>query len=120
MMWSNFFLEGGFGMYPTTIVGILLVAAAVVNLLQVKRHMARLLRSLGLLTLVSGALGSGTGIINTFHYLQRVAPAEQFKLAALGCAESLNNMVLALLFLGLTLLMVCIGSLRAVRRESVG
>lgn len=120
MMWSNFYFEGGFGMYPTTIFGILLVAAAVVYLLRLKRDFARLILSLGLLTLVSGALGSGMGIINTFHYLQRVAPAEQFKLAALGCAESLNNMVLALIFLAFALLLVCIGSVRAVRQESVG
>lgn len=117
MMWSNFYLEGGFGMLPTTLFGFSLVAAGALYLLRPEKRFYGLLLSLGLLNLVSGLLGTTVGVINTFHYLERVAPAEQFKLTALGCAESLNNMVLAFIFLALTLLLVAIGAYRAARRK---
>jgi len=116
MFWSNFYYEGGFGMYPTTIFGFFLVAAAVIYLLRAERRFANLVLSLGILTMVAGVLGTSIGVINTFHYLQKVPQAKQFMLAALGCAESLNNLVLALLFAGLSMVLVSIGALRSARQ----
>jgi len=114
-MWSNFYESGGWGMYPTTVFGFLLVASGVILVLRPERRYVPLVASLTLLTLGAGLLGSCVGIINTFHYLQRVAPADQLKIATLGCAESLNNMVLALLITVFTTLLASIGALRAMR-----
>ena len=68
------------------------------------------------MTLTSGMLGTCMGVINTFHYVQRLK-VDHVKIGMLGCAESLNNLVLALLLLGLTMLLTSIGALRALRNN---
>jgi hypothetical protein len=119
-MWSNFFEAGGWGMYPTLIFGFLLVASSVLFVLRPERRFVPLLLSLGVLTLGSGLLSFSVGVVNTFRYLQRVEPAEQFKIAALGCAESLNNVVLALMLIVLTSLLASIGAFRGSQRAAAG
>jgi hypothetical protein len=114
MNWANFYLEGGWGMYPTTLFGFLLVASGVLLLLRPERRFVPLVLSLGLLTLTSGMLGTAMGLINTFHHVQRLK-VDHVKLAMLGCAESLNNLVLALLIMGLTMLLTSIAALRLMR-----
>ena len=97
-MWNTFFRDGGWGMYPTSLFGFLLVAAGVLCVIRPERRYVPLLLSLGAMTLGSGLLGFATGLVATFHYLPRVADVSQrFTIAALGCAESLNNVVLALI-----------------------
>ena len=115
MMWENFFRDGGWGMYPTSIVGFFLIAAGVLLVLRPERRFLPLVVSLGLVTMGAGVLGSTVGIINTFRYLTKVPAAEQLKIAALGCAESLNNLVLALLLCVLAALLASIAAVRASR-----
>lgn len=111
---GTFFRDGGWGMYPTTLFGFLLVAAGVLCLLRPERRFVPLVLCLGALTLSSGLLGTTTGLVNTFHYLPRVPEVDQrFTIAALGCAESLNNLVLALILLTLTGVLGAIAALRA-------
>lgn len=114
-MWSNFYENGGWGMYPTTLFGFLLVASGVLLLLRPERRFVPVVAGLGVLTIASGVLGCSVGFINTFRYVQNVVPEEQLKIAALGCAESLNNVVLALLLVVLTALLATAGNLRALR-----
>ena len=115
MMWSNFFRDGGFGMYPTLIFGFALVAAAAMYLLRPERRRVALPVCLGLLTLGSGLLGFTTGMVNTLRYIQKVPPGEQLQIGALGAAESANNLVLALIFVVLAALLASIGAFRASR-----
>jgi dipeptide/tripeptide permease len=111
---GTFFRDGGWGMYPTTLFGFLLVAAGVLCLLRPERRFVPLVLCLGALTLSSGLLGTTTGLVNTFHYLPRVQEVDQrFTIAALGCAESLNNLVLALILLTLTGVLGAVAALRA-------
>jgi hypothetical protein len=116
-MWSNFYADGGWGMYPTTVFGFLLVVSGVILLLRPERRYVPLVSCLGLITLGSGLLGTCVGIINTFHYLRSVAPADQLKIATIGCAESLNNLVLALLIIVFTCLLAAVGAVRALRNS---
>ncbi len=51
MMWANFFRDGGWGMYPTSLFGFVLVAASVLLVLRPERRYVRLVASLGALTL---------------------------------------------------------------------
>ncbi len=113
-MWATFFRDGGWGMYPTTVFGFLLVAAGVLCLLRPERRFVPLVLCLGALTLSAGMLGTSVGVVTTFHYLPRVAEVDQrFTIAALGCAESLNNLVLALILVTLTGLLGALAALRA-------
>jgi hypothetical protein len=114
-MWSDFYQNGGWGMYPTTIFGFFLVASALLLLLRPERRHVPLVAALGVVTLSSGVLGTSVGFINSLRYIQEVAPDQQVRLAALGCAESLNNLVLALLIVVVTGLLAAVAALRAVR-----
>lgn len=117
-MWANFFRDGGWGMYPTSIFGFLLVASGVLLMLRPERRFVALVVSLGVLTLGSGVLGTAVGIVNTFHYLTKVPAADQFKIGALGCAESLNVVVLALILGVLASLFAAVAALRASRAKT--
>jgi hypothetical protein len=117
-MWSNFYENGGWGMFPTTLFGFFLVASGVLLLLRPERRFVPLVASLGLLTLSSGVLGCSVGLIKTFRYVQEVAPDEQVTIAAVGCAESLNNLVLALLIVVVTTLLAAASALRVLKTRT--
>src|SRR5262249_51774994 len=111
-MWSNFFTAGGWGMYPTMLFGFLLLATTVLHALRPEPRFQRLTGTLGVMTFVSGLLGSIVGICNSAHYLEQVPPADQLKVFALGCEESLHNLVLALIIIQLAALVAAAGTLR--------
>jgi hypothetical protein len=112
-MWNDFFRDGGWGMYPTTLFGFFLVASAVLLLLRPERRWVPLVVSLGVMTFGAGLLGTATGLITTFRYLQKVPLPDQVQIAALGCAESLNNVVLALVIVVFSTLLASVAALRA-------
>jgi len=112
-MWSTFFHDGGWGMYPTTMFGFVLVAAAFLFVLRPERRWVPLVATLGAVTFASGLLGTSVGMVKTFHYLPQVPKVDQFEIAMLGCAESLNNLVLALIIVVLAGLIVTLAALRA-------
>ena len=117
-MWSNFYEAGGWGMWPTTLFGFLLVAAAILLLLRPERRYVPLVSGLGIMTVASGVLGCAIGFIKTFRYIGSLPRDEQLEVAALGAAESLNNVVLALLLVLFSALLVTIGAVRNLRRRS--
>lgn len=112
-MWSTFFNDGGWGMYPTTIFGFVLIASAVLYLLRPERRWMPLVATLGVVTFAAGLLGTSVGFVTTFRAIHQVPPAEQFAIATLGCAESLNNLVLGLIIVVLAGLIVALAALRA-------
>lgn len=114
-MWSNFYQNGGWGMYPTTLFGFFLVATGVLLLFRPERKYVPLVASLGLLTLLSGMLGCSVGLVVSFRYVQNLPAQEQFTVAVIGCAESLNNVVLALLIVVFTSLITSIAAFRALK-----
>jgi hypothetical protein len=99
LMWSNFFTAGGWGMYPTMVFGFLLLATTVLHALRPEPRFQRLTGTLGIITFASGLLGSIVGICNSAHYLDQVPPQDQLKTFAMGCEESLHNLVLALIII---------------------
>jgi hypothetical protein len=117
-MFANFFRDGGWGMYPTSICGFLLLAAGFLYLLRPESRYTPLVFCLGFMTIIAGVLGTLTGLITTFRYLQDVTPADQLKIAALGAAESTNNMVLALVLTFLAALPTLGGVVRNLRRPA--
>ena len=114
-MWDTFFHDGGWGMYPTSLFGLLLLASAGLYVLRPERRFVPLVWSLGVATFGAGLLGTSVGIVKSFHYLPQVVPENRLTVGALGCAESLNNLVLGLMLVVVAALIASIGALRAAR-----
>jgi len=110
--WSEFFESGGWGMYPTTIFGVLQLAAGVAYAVLPERRFVPLLVSLGVVVLGSGFLGCVTGFVTTFRFIEQVPEAKQHAVTLLGVSESLNNVVLAFIFIVLSTLIASVGALR--------
>lgn len=116
-MWSTFFRDGGWGMYPVTVFGLLLVATAVLCVLRPERRFARIAGILGVATFCAGLLGTSVGFIMSFRFLSQVPVEQRFTIAALGCAESLNDTVLALILVVLASLLGAVAAARAALRD---
>ena len=112
----EFFRDGGWGMYPTTIFGFLLLAAGFLYLVRPESRYVPVVVTTGFMTIGAGLLGTVTGFIATCRYLGHVPQADQLKIAALGCAESLNNISLALILAIIAALPTLGGVVRSVRR----
>jgi hypothetical protein len=112
MNFAEFFEAGGWGMYPTTLFGILLLGAGVAYAALPERRFVPLLVSLGVVVFGSGCLGCVTGFVSTFRYIQQVPEAKQSMTTLLGVSESLNNLVLAFIFIVLSTLIASVGALR--------
>ncbi|HCF62651.1 MAG TPA: hypothetical protein DFS52_32265 [Myxococcales bacterium] len=117
---SDFYLMGGWGMYPTTLFGALLVAAGIAYALLPERRFVPLLVSMGVVVFGSGVLGTVTGFINTFRHVQQLPEAQQRAITLLGVSESLNNLVLAFIFIVLATLIASVGALRLGLRSKPG
>jgi hypothetical protein len=118
-MIGDFFREGGVRMMLTTaLFGFFLIASSVRLLLRLERRFATLAGVLAALTVASGALGTIMGFAATFRYLEHVPEPDQLKIAALGCAESLNNAILALLLCVLAAMLAAIAAFRATRSSA--
>ena len=111
-MWENFWEAGGFGMYPTAIFGVLLIAASVGFAVFPERRFVPLVVSLSVVAVGSGLLGCTAGFITTFRYIQGVPEAKQHAITLMGISESLNNVALAFGFLVLATLVASGGALR--------
>jgi hypothetical protein len=96
-MWSNFFAAGGWGMYPTTVFGFVLLAAIGLHALRPEPRFERVITALMIIVVASGLLGTCVGVCNTVHYLEQVPADKQFITFANGTEESLHNLVLALI-----------------------
>lgn len=115
---GTFFTQGGWGMYPTALFGFFMVLAAVLFLIRPERRTLLLVGSTGVTALASGMLSFATGLLNTFRYLESVAPEDQLLIAALGTAESLHNVVLALILIVVSSLIASVGVLRSSRTSA--
>lgn len=112
-----FFEEGGFGMYPTLVFGFLLMASAVLSLRQAERRWLTFV--MAGLTTASGVLGTSMGLINTMKYSAKSALEERVLIIAQGTAESLNNLVLAMILVVLALLVSAVAAFLHARAGSL-
>lgn len=110
----EWFREGGWGMFPTALFGLVMLGVAARYALRPERRFVPLLLGLGVVTLSSGALGFVTGLITTFRYVGGV-PEGQRWIALVGIGESLVNVAFALCFIVLASLAASAGALRLAR-----
>lgn len=105
---------GGWGMYPTSIFGLLLIAASIRYAMSPERRFVPLQVSLGIMTLTSGGLGFVTGMIKSALAIYG-APADMRWIWVVGMGESLNNVALALALLTIGAIAASVGALRIAR-----
>lgn len=104
------FRLGGWGMYPTTIAGFMLVCAAIHYARGPSRHALAVVRSLAVVTALTSCLGFVSGVIKCFtsvsgHVLDAIV--------VVGVGESLCNIGLGLAFLVVAAIGVTVGAMRA-------
>lgn len=114
MRFSEAFRLGGWGMYPTLVIGVLMIGAAVWYAIRPEKRYFPLLVSFGLMTFISGCLGFVTGVINSFIHIGQVGPDQRY-VALIGVAESLYNMVFALVLIMLAVIASAVGAWRIAR-----
>lgn len=112
---TGFFAAGGFGMYPISGFGFLLVVSSALYAMRPETRYQRLAVVLGVTTFMLGLLGTALGIILSARYIYELAPARQFGVFALGIEESLHNIVLSLVLVVLASVIFAIGAARAAR-----
>ncbi len=114
---SDAFHMGGWGMYPTLVFGVLLVAASVRYAATPERRFVPLQMSLGMVTLASGGLGFVTGMIKSALAIEGAGPDRRW-IWVLGMGESLNNVALALALVTVGAIAASVGALRIARAAS--
>jgi hypothetical protein len=116
----QFFVEGGWGMYPVLILSIVLVGSA--GRYAVDREAVRLrficVVALALMAFIAGSLVANVAAV--FKYLaspEDVPDAMYLRILAEGLKESLRPAMLGFPLLGVALILVSIGVYRAEARE---
>lgn len=118
-VWDDFYYNGGYGMYPTTLFGFVLVLAACLHFFRPEGRYLPIVVTTACLTVAWGVLGTLTALMVVFRFVQHVDAADQLRVAILGCAEAINNLVLGLLLAMAGGLVTLAGVVRqALRRAS--
>jgi len=117
-VWDNFYENGGYGMYPTTLFGFVLILVACLHLLRPEGRYLPAVVTTACLTVAWGALGTLTGLMVVFRFVQHVEAQDQLRVAVLGFAEAINNLMLGLILAILGGLVTLAGVLRKALRPA--
>jgi hypothetical protein len=90
---KDFFMDGGWGMFPTLALGLFLVSVVVRSAVSDRSRGQELVVPLGVATITSGFLGFVLGLMATFNHIAEVGGNGVIAMA--GAGESLNNLALA-------------------------
>ena len=113
---SEAFIAGGWGMYPTLLAGLALLAACVRYARRPQARDVPLMLCLGLFTLFAGALGFLTGLMNLLGYAASAQAPAGPTVLYLGVREALHNLALALLLTMGSALAASVGAWRLAQR----
>jgi NADH:ubiquinone oxidoreductase subunit 6 (subunit J) len=108
------FLMGGWGMVPTLLFGVLMIAASIRYAVRPERRLIPLQLSLGLITFFAGVLGCVTGVIKSLTALDAL-PADRHWIWIVGLGEALNCIALAFSLLIVAALAASVGAFRLAR-----
>jgi len=92
------FRDGGWGMAPTLLFGLMLLAASIRFARAPESRLVPLLVALNWLTITAGSLGFISGVITLCGPLSGAGIVEPGRIAFEGIAESLYNVAFAMLF----------------------
>jgi hypothetical protein len=113
----SFFVEGGWGMYPVLVMGLLLVGAGFRYARDGEPVRLRFIGALGLALVVTMIHATWTCVAAVFHYLETVPEAEFRRTLMRGLMESTRPAVLGGALLALALTLVAVGAYRSGQRE---
>ena len=113
---SDFFVAGGFGMYPTLLAGLCLLFTCVRYARRPEQRHVPLMLALGLFTLLAGGLGFVTGVVSMLEGYTGPLASEGPIVLFHGIRESLHNVVLALFLAVVASIFASVGAWRFSRR----
>ena len=114
---AAFFIEGGWGMFPVLVMGLVLVWAAVRYAIDSEPVRLRFIAALGLALTVTTLHATWTCFAAVFHFLQTVPDTQLRTTLMTGLVESTRPATLGGALLSLALIVVAVGAYRSVRRE---
>ena len=106
------FRLGGWGMYPTTIVGLVAMFSALMYARDPDRRRYAVVKTLSIVVLLTSVLGFIVGTMKTFIGTMDLPAHEAPHVALIGVGESLHNVALGLCILVVTWIMVAVGAAR--------
>ncbi|HYO58112.1 hypothetical protein [Archangium sp.] len=113
---SEAFIAGGFGMYPTLLAGLALLATSLRYASRPESRYVPLMLTLGLFTLFAGGLGFITGIINLLSAYTGPLAGQGPSMLYMGFQEALHNIALALIMTTASTLAASVGAWRLSRQ----
>jgi hypothetical protein len=115
----NFFKEGGAGMFPVLVLGLILLVSSLRYLIDGEPVRVRFFVVLSLALLTAIAMAVITDVAKVMDFLARggVAPDDFRQVLAMGLKESSRPAIPGLGLLGLSLDLLAIGYYRVGRRE---
>jgi hypothetical protein len=109
---NEFFVEGGWTMYPTAFFGALAVLTSMLVAARPERRFVPLLLTLCGLTTSAGVFGTITGMAGLLRVSARLTTDDRTTVMFAGMAESLHNVLLAFMVLIVVALAASSGALR--------
>jgi hypothetical protein len=113
----QFSIEGGWGMYPVAVLGLMLIWAAIRYAVDLEPVRVRSITALALALLATMIHATWTCIAAVFHSLER-SPTESFARTLMtGLMESTRPAALGGALLAVALILVAVGAHRSAQRE---
>jgi hypothetical protein len=113
----NFFVEGGWGMYPVLVMGLLLVWAGFRYAQDGEPVRLRFIGALSLALIVTMVHATWTCVAMVLRFLESVPDAEFRRTLMTGLMESTRPIFLGGALLSLALTLVAVGAYRSGERE---
>ena len=113
----RFFIEGGWGMVPVLILGLILVWASVRYAVDTEPVRLRFIVAIALALVVTMVHATWTCFAAVFHYLQQSPKGPFAETLMTGLMESTRPATLGGALLTLALILVAVGAYRSTRRE---
>jgi hypothetical protein len=114
---ADFFVEGGWGMYPVLVLGLVLLGAAGRYAMDGEPIRLRFVTALSLALLVTMLHATWTCVAAVLHHMQAVAAQDFQGTLMTGLMESTRPATLGGALLTLALILVSVGTYVAGRRE---
>jgi hypothetical protein len=113
----RFFVEGGWGMYPVLVMGLMLVWAAARYAIDTEPVRLRFIGALALALVVTMGHATWTCMAAVFHYLEQSSDEPLVRSLMTGLMESTRPATLGGALLAIGLILVAVGTYRSSQRE---
>ena len=113
----QFFLEGGFGMYPVLVIGLVLLGASIRYAIDGEPVRRSFIRAMAVALVAATLFATWIGLAAVFQYMETVKEADSAATLMTGFKEVARNGILGGMLLTLSLILTAIGTYRNGRRE---